>query len=188
MPHHSSIHSIAKQTLPSCYSLRHHLGKLHSVASRAIRREVELLDSSDMVNIRAAVRRAQHHYLNNSRTHRRLRVTGRPRAVATPARRISAVRWTLRSGVWALSEVSMSNGRSRRSIGLTTTRKRFYVPFFLFCVSAHILFFFLQSSSWVARMTFTNVLLLTTSFCNSTVVPMLWLFVRLSAYIHLILE
>jgi len=33
-------------------------------------------------------------------------------------------------------------------------------------------------------MTFTNVLLLTTSFCSSTVVPTLRLLVRLSAYIH----
>jgi hypothetical protein len=31
-----------------------HSGKLHSVASRAIRRDVELLDSPDMVNIRTA--------------------------------------------------------------------------------------------------------------------------------------
>lgn len=31
-----------------------HSGKLHSVASRAIRRDVELLDSSDMANIRTA--------------------------------------------------------------------------------------------------------------------------------------
>jgi hypothetical protein len=31
-----------------------HSGKLHSVASRAIRRDVELLDSSDMVNIRTS--------------------------------------------------------------------------------------------------------------------------------------
>jgi len=31
-----------------------HSGKLHSVASRAIRRDVELIDSSDMGNIRSA--------------------------------------------------------------------------------------------------------------------------------------
>jgi hypothetical protein len=113
------------------------------------------------------VRRAQHHYSNNSHAHRRLRVTGRPRAVVTRAKRISVVRWILRSGVCALSEVSMSNGRcagSRRSIGLTTTRKKFsccsdrclalvssatllrqrynYILFFSSCALAHILFFF----------------------------------------------
>src|SRR6266403_1110473 len=204
MPHHSSMHSIAKQTLPSCYSLRH-LTQASSILLHPVR---SAGTSSSSTRPRwgtsalplpklppAAVPRAQpqRHYSNNFRAHRPLRVTGRPRAVARRARGISAVRWTLRSEVCALSEVSMSNGKcagSRRSIGLTMTRKKFsccsnrcsasassvtllrqrynYIFFSLLHVDGYTALF-LHSFSWVVRMTFTNVLLLITGFCSSTV-------------------
>ncbi len=67
------------------------------------------------------------------------------------------MRWTLRSGVYALSEVSMNDVRcagSRRNIGLTRIR------YILFCVLADIHYYFYTHSVGVARTTFTNVLLL----------------------------
>jgi len=156
-----------------------HPGKLLSVASRAVRRDIELLDSSDS---EYPHHRTQHYYSNNSRTHRRLRVMCCPRAVSMHARRISAVRWILRLGVCALSEVSMSNGRCaglRRNIGLTTTRKTFcccsdrclalassasllgqrynYILVFSSACWRIYYFFFLHSFSWVDLAAFVQI-------------------------------
>jgi hypothetical protein len=51
-----SFHALDRETDTTLVLLAapSHSGKLHSVASRAIRRDVELLDSPDMVNIRSA--------------------------------------------------------------------------------------------------------------------------------------
>ncbi len=120
--------------------------------------------------------------------------------------------WTLRSGVCALSEVSMNNVRfavSRRSIvGLTRTRKKFG------CCSnrcsalassatslrrrynssaywrIYYTLLILPSFSWVVtrRMSFKNILLITnTCFPPKRYVPTLRLFLRLPSDIHLIL-
>src|SRR5260370_16017443 len=209
MPHHSSMHSIAKQTLPLCCSLRH-LTQPSSIPLHPVRSAGMSSSSTRLIwgpyalplpklpSVGAP--RAQQRYSNNSRAHRRLRETDRLRAVATHARRIFGVRWTLRSGVYALSEVSMNDVRcagSRRNIGLTRIRKRFscclnrcsaLVSSATLLRQRYDYIYIFSSACWRIYTTISTLIQLglrgrpsrmysycTTSFCSSTVVPTLQL-------------